>query len=200
MFGSHVWSRPGAPSRDKRLRWSSGFWILPIRHGRPRRQAGCMSFLGTATGSCEGWNGALRRRRSLVVVRCSHAADAGIGSMDAVRTGLCDGAGIGRLERRSTKVHHPDQRTPDSMLMAATVTRGSGRLGTKAPFDAGRPVPLFSARVGGDRSTSCQTSVRGVGGRSVSDRRARGVTDNTYHTPPELEAVSYFSTSSTFPL
>jgi serine/threonine protein kinase len=44
--------------------------------------------------------------------------------------------------------------TPESMLMAVPVTRGSGRLGTRSPFDAGRPVPLFSARMGGGRSTS----------------------------------------------
>ena len=44
--------------------------------------------------------------------------------------------------------------TPDSMLMAAPVAGGSGRLGTGPPFKAGRPVPLFTARLGDDRSTS----------------------------------------------
>jgi hypothetical protein len=40
----------------------------------------------------------------------------GIGSMDAVRTGLCAGAGTGRHERRGAAVHHPDKRTepPDT--------------------------------------------------------------------------------------
>jgi Tol biopolymer transport system component len=44
--------------------------------------------------------------------------------------------------------------TPDSMLMAVPVAGGSSRLGTERPFKAGRPIPLFTARLGGDRSTS----------------------------------------------
>src|SRR5215510_10038341 len=45
------------------------------------------------------------------VVRCAHAADAGIGSMDAVRAVLCAGAGTGRHEQRGPAVHHPHERT-----------------------------------------------------------------------------------------
>src|SRR6266566_886483 len=53
-----------------------------------------------------------------VVVRSSHATDAGIGSMDAVRTGLCAVAGTGRHDRRGAEAecHHPDKRAepPDA--------------------------------------------------------------------------------------
>jgi len=44
--------------------------------------------------------------------------------------------------------------TPDSMLMAVPVAGGSSRLGTEPAFETGRPVPLFTPRVGGDGSTS----------------------------------------------
>ena len=44
--------------------------------------------------------------------------------------------------------------TPDSMLMAVPVAAGSSRLGAERPFKSGRPVPLFTAHLGGDRSTS----------------------------------------------
>ena len=54
--------------------------------------------------------------------------------------------------------------TPDSMLMAAPVAAGSSRLGTKSPFEAGRPVPLFTAHVQGDRSTSSVRAPYAVSG------------------------------------
>jgi hypothetical protein len=51
-----------------------------------------------------------------VAVPSSHAADVGINSMDAVRTGLCAGARTGRYGRRGSAAHHPDKRTepPDT--------------------------------------------------------------------------------------
>src|SRR4029434_6748155 len=58
----------------------------------------------------------LREFSHVVVVRYSHAADAGIGSMHAVRAGPRVRAGTGRHERRGAAVYHPHQRTepPDT--------------------------------------------------------------------------------------
>src|SRR5262249_28659051 len=62
---------------------------------------------------------ACARRPTLVhevVVRSSHAPDAGVGSMDTVRTGFCAGAGTGRRGRCGTAAHHPHKRAqpPDT--------------------------------------------------------------------------------------
>ena len=62
--------------------------------------------------------------------------------------------GGGMYPRWSADGHEIYFMTLDSMLMAAPVAGGSSRLGTTPPFQTGRPVPLFTARVGSDRSTS----------------------------------------------
>src|SRR5256885_870007 len=69
-----------------------------------------------------------------VGVRSSHATtDAGIGSVDAVRTGLCAVAGTGRHDRRGAEGHDPDKRTKPPDTDQPRTPRAADRLHVLPP-------------------------------------------------------------------
>src|SRR3989442_8348197 len=107
-----VWSRVAGA-----LRQCAGLYV--------RQQSGLFHGLAGAEGPRGGGAGAslVRPRVAFrapsdslheVVIRSSHAADVGIGSMDAFRTGLGAGARTGRDQRRGAAHHDKRTEPPDT--------------------------------------------------------------------------------------